>query len=928
MNIWTWGKIAEVFFWLISIPAVVRWFVVPNPSVVLVSLAYAFWFVLALHVLASWLLLRDLRQASLPYISNILGTWLFGFFHWFPTRRRCREIVAEQNFLHAFSHRDVPWSVAWIQLGLQGVFGLFSLLKRGRATHTDGIAATGVAHIEPSPDFPAHDFFVPGQVYPVVLRHANLTHADCRRRDIRGAALRFGGLENNGLFDMVMNTGTTSAFWDLPSFLGFMRLNPLPLGLKRYLERFPLAISGAFSALYWGPESYARLPYYSQLVYRFVGKDGVLRFIRYRLIPAEGVAEDPGYADVSPWEDQCRPDDNRTPDYLMKDYAQRLEEGVIRYRFQAQLRNPDDDPEICNSGKTWDDVPWLDVATITVDTLLAPEETRRLSHNIGNHPRSLGLLPARHWRDYNALALVRVAVYRASALARFCRRPFARPRWDHSLHGSLPRARKNQGRTPQGQTWGRALAFYGPTQIKTMLNYVFNEALGHLGLRSTEQIQRTHRPNLTILQEQQSPGSTQADSAFAHRMINGFYPVPLFQKQDDPQRFIAHFCWDRERFEGELGLANSWVQLRREDSLFVPEQIAIQFRRPGEKDPSPQMEPQEILEPRDGERWKLAKQLVHHSICLEGQALGHFVQCHVNMEQYAVAAYRRLQSHPLAALLFPHLKGVVDINRQGEGIIFGETGILCVNSALSADAANSLFVRHLGGLSWADWRPRPPLCDTDQYAKIANLYWEIVREHVASYIRSKQEQIGKTWSAVYAFSQDLVLHSVPYSTPSLFPHAQRVGLVPDAPARVTLGSVEKALPPITLQPRVPLDADWNHLIQACSYIIFHATLFHTWTNDRMHDTLGEVAFMNFGVRDTELREAWKQGMSRPLLPPPVPAAYQLFLVDFLVRLRYGLLLANEDKDVPQSLIQSLEKHRNQFETWGLSIDQIRSCINI
>ena len=238
-------------------------------------------------------------------------------------------------------------------------------------------------------------------------------------------------------------------------------------------------------------------------------------------------------------------------------------------------------------------------------------------------------------------------------------------------------------------------------------------------------------------------------------------------------------------------------------------------------------------------------------------------------------------------------------------------------------------MRHLGGLSWANWRPRQPICATDQYAHIANLFWQLVQDHVGNYINTKRAEIDKRWMDVYAFSQDLVFHSVPYAAPSEVTRATRlVGTSGQPHSRVTIGGIEKCLPPVTLRAFAPDEQDWNNLIQVCSYIIFHASLYHTWTNDRMHETLGELAFMNFGVRDKELREVWRKGENRDLLPPPVPSAYQLFLVNFLVQLRYGLITANECGDVSQSFIQSLEAHRHEFAKWGMNIDVLRTNINI
>jgi|GEM_PF-1830218 len=925
--LWTLGKLIFLAFWGVIASMALQLHLVHIPLGWAPWLMTSFWVLLGIH-LVGWLWTRiAFRFAPSALLPGFVEVMLFGLVSILPKWNAYMEALNNREYLDAMHPRTMPFSLKLGQMLLQGLFGLAAYFKKERPTHSRGIAATGYACIEPPADFPAHDFFEKGKVYPVVLRHADLSYDDSRRRDIRGAALRFGGFEDNGLFDMMMNTGTTSAFWNLPSFFSFIRNGAQYPGLQRYTDAYPLAMPAALGGLHWGPTSYTSLGYYSQLVYRFVGKDGTLRFIRYRLVPGDKPEDNSALSQTLPWNNAVLPQDKRDPDYLRQEFATRLSNGSIPYRFQAQIREAGDDPELCHSGKSWDDVPWVELAKITIDVLLSEEETQHLQYNIGNHPRSLGLLPARGWRDYNALAQLRVAVYRFSSSMRTRRSRKRLPRWDFELGALVPRVRKLDGNTPQPHPKIRKNAFYAPNLMGFLFMHKLNRALGKFGLLNAKQMQRLHPENRTIQMERNETGSSRCDEAFGDRILNGFYPVPLYQNNGDAELFTAKFCWDAERFDGKLGLTNSLVQLRRHGEQLIPEQIHIQFREEGDLGPTPRLEPDEIVTPYDGSRWELAKQLVQHSLCLEGQALGHFVECHINMEQYAVAAHRRLYNHPLSSLLLPHLKGVVEINSAGSGVIFGESGILCVNSALTAESSASLFARHLGGLHWAGWAPRPRICVTDRYGGISNLYWTIIREHVSSFIDANRDEIDKKWSDVYAFSQDLVLYSVPHDKHTHSNGSQRIGASKVSPF-VEIHGVTKAVPPVTLRVHSPSDEDWQNLIQVCSYILFHSTLFHTWTNDTMHESLGELAYMNFGIEEQRLREVWRKGESTTLLPPPVPAAYQLFLVNFLVKLRCGFVMANEFRDIPMNFIRNLEKHRLQFAELGMNIDNIRSCINI
>ncbi|MGA8346542.1 MAG: hypothetical protein WB773_01865, partial [Isosphaeraceae bacterium] len=55
---------------------------------------------------------------------------------------------------------------------MKALFIRVSTVLHGRATHTTGIAARGVARIITPIDFPANDFLSFGKVYPIVVRHA------------------------------------------------------------------------------------------------------------------------------------------------------------------------------------------------------------------------------------------------------------------------------------------------------------------------------------------------------------------------------------------------------------------------------------------------------------------------------------------------------------------------------------------------------------------------------------------------------------------------------------------------------------------------------------------------------------------------------------------------------------------------------------
>lgn len=105
--------------------------------------------------------------------------------------------------------------MGFANMQLKIVFGLMALKTRKRATHSYGFGALGKATIVSRPQFPDHEFFVPGQTFSVRLRHANLIYDDDAGADFRGAALKFADTDDDSSLDLVMSTGRGAALWNV-----------------------------------------------------------------------------------------------------------------------------------------------------------------------------------------------------------------------------------------------------------------------------------------------------------------------------------------------------------------------------------------------------------------------------------------------------------------------------------------------------------------------------------------------------------------------------------------------------------------------------------------------------------------------------------------------------------------------------------------
>ena len=109
------------------------------------------------------------------------------------------------------------------------------------------------------------------------------------------------------------------------------------------------------------------------------------------------------------------PDETLPPDYLKREYKERLSRGPLDYKLQLQLHEAKDDdpPMTLQVGREWDESthPWLDLADVKITSLLSPTATERLKFIFTNLPPSIGILPAQSVDDPNVVIHIRNAVY-------------------------------------------------------------------------------------------------------------------------------------------------------------------------------------------------------------------------------------------------------------------------------------------------------------------------------------------------------------------------------------------------------------------------------------------------------------------------------------------------------------------------------------
>ena len=437
-----------------------------------------------------------------------------------------------------------------------------------------------------------------------------------------------------------------------------------------------------------------------------------------------------------------------------------------------------------------------------------------------------------------------------------------------------------------------------------------------------DEVQELFGKNLTMKQEEKAPGSTRTGEWTAARILNGFNPAHL-RKGEGTDTYRVEYNWDTFVFDNTHYLPNAKVKIERVGSKLSVTEVSLQYRQhqPGKDSLPPVGEGSTVGEwktYRTGDAdFEEALKEFRIAYMVAGETDMHLGAGHLNVEQYAVAAFRNLHDTPLANLLFPFLREVVLINHEGNGIIFGDTGVIPGISALTPAGVEKRLKEEIGGLNWKDYSPRSPLSNDHHFAHIANRYWDILGEFVDDFFENNNDGIRGSWHAVRKFSHDLVSHAYPYRPAQDAEHdvwadTNEIG-TPDAPRQVIDG-VLRAVSPVAKSAQ-PNAEEMQNLKEVCRYAIFMASFWHSWCNDHQPDDGGEIAYAALGRRDDKVAEI-------------EDASRQLFLVHVLAESKHGLILDNENGDIPQGFLNRMRAALPFFAAHEYDGELMRSMINI
>jgi len=283
-------------------------------------------------------------------------------------------------------------------------------------SHNNGVAGKGRLTIVDDPDIPENDFFQGGRQFDIRIRHASATFLDDAMKVIRSCAIKFSDDHFKSPLDLQLNSGEFGVFWSAISFWKFASSRAEKWGVDwvKYNHDYPAGSLGAQKGVRRHATSFHNVRYYSQAPFLYITPKGIKYYCKYKVRPFEDIPEtgiDPNPSEIDTCNQRILPHETRGRNFLKNEYIKRVKEQGAKYRLQIQYRMAaeDDDPEIFNNMKPWDEkrFPWKDLAEFEITETLDWKESSRTTFSLKNMPKSLGIIPANSVYDYNSMNYMR-----------------------------------------------------------------------------------------------------------------------------------------------------------------------------------------------------------------------------------------------------------------------------------------------------------------------------------------------------------------------------------------------------------------------------------------------------------------------------------------------------------------------------------------
>jgi len=484
--------------------------------------------------------------------------------------------------------------------------------------------------------------------------------------------------------------------------------------------------------------------------------------------------------------------------------------------------------------------------------------------------------------------------------------------------------------TPDDYSVGRTLNGYDaasglvPIKAKHVITNTLNPNEPTL-----QEIQAAYPPNLTINLDREKPGYTRSDEYFVLRVLNGMNPSLLKRNKNNPNQLKATFNWDAYEKDDNHDLNNVEAFFELKDDKLVVTAITVQSRYPDSFAPHSALKDPVTYTPADGDKWSQAKRIFRTNSFFAAEMTEHYIKAHLQMEQYTIASFRNLRKNPVRLLLYPHVKSLVNINQRADEVLVSPTvGLVTTNGPLTPASVVQVCKEQIASFDWKGWKPRQPLYEGHTFAKIANLYWQVLTESIDAFFQNHQQEIVAEWAEIHRLSDDIVEHSVAYqplpeSNDGDYEWYDRNELDKPEIPRTTINGTVKATRPITTSDQ-PSAADIENLKEFIRYVVFHITFWHSWVNDAQADEGGEIFYNSLALRGGSFGNE-----DDPAIAPNILETTNLiYMVNVLTAIKYGYILKNEDDDVVLELRTALANYKKEFADLGYNVGNIRALINV
>ena len=413
------------------------------------------------------------------------------------------------------------------------------------------------------------------------------------------------------------------------------------------------------------------------------------------------------------------------------------------------------------------------------------------------------------------------------------------------------------------------------------------------------------------------------------RVLNGMNPSLLKRNKNNPNQLKVTFNWDAYEKDDNHDLNNVEAFFELKDGKLIVTAITVQSRYPDSFAPHSALKEPVTYTPADGDKWSQAKRIFRTNSFFAAEMTEHYIKAHLQMEQYTIASFRNLRKNPVRLLLYPHVKSLVNINQRADEVLVSPTvGLVTTNGPLTPASVVQVCKEQIASFDWKGWKPRQPLYEGHTFAKIANLYWQVLTESIDAFFQNHQEEIVAEWAEIHRLSDDIVEHSVAYqplpeSNDGDYEWYDRNELDKPEIPRATVNGTVKATRPITTSDQASA-ADIENLKELIRYVVFHITFWHSWVNDAQADEGGEIFYNSLALRGGSFGSE-----DDPAIAPNILETTNLiYMVNVLTAIKYGYILKNEDDDVVLELRTALANYKKEFADLGYNVGNIRSLINV